>query len=177
MKNILIGVCGGISCYKVIDIANILTKMGFNVNVIMTENACKFITPLIFQTLTKNEVIVNMFDKHEGFDVKHISLATKADLVLVAPATANIIGKIANGIADDMLTSTLLAAKCPILVAPAMNDNMYSNSIVQDNLKKLEKFGFHIIEPQEGNLACGTIGKGKLASKETILNKVKELLN
>lgn len=177
MKNILIGVCGGISCYKVIDIANILTKMGFNVNVIMTENACKFITPLIFQTLTKNEVIVNMFDKHEGFDVKHISLATKADLVLVAPATANIIGKIANGIADDMLTSTLLAAKCPILVAPAMNDNMYSNSIVQDNLKKLEKFGFHIIEPQEGSLACGTIGKGKLANKNEIINKIKELLN
>lgn len=152
-KTVLLGVTGGIAAYKMANVASSLVKMGFNVHVIMTENATNFITPTTFETLTSNKCITDTFDRNFQFEVEHISLAKKADVVLIAPATANVIGKMANGIADDMLTTTLLACKCPKIVAPAMNTNMYENPIVQDNLEKLKRFGMEIIEPDVGLLA------------------------
>ena len=175
-KNILIGVTGGISAYKVCDIVSALKHKGANVNVIMSKNATKFITALTLETLSKNKVYVEMFDGEYEQEVRHISLARNADLVLVAPCSANVIGKLANGIADDMLTTTLIATKAQVIIAPAMNDNMYSNLIVQDNIRKLKKFGYKFIEPDTGNLACGYIGKGKLAKKEVILNYLESVL-
>lgn len=175
-KNILIGVTGGIACYKVCEIISYLIHEGANVDVIMTENATKFITPLTFETLSKSKVIVDMFSEREHVEVEHISLAQKADLILVVPATANIIGKVANGIADDMLSTTIMATSSPVVFAPAMNNGMYMNKIVQDNIGKLKVYGYKFVDPIEGNLACGYIAIGKLAKKETIIKYVKDTI-
>lgn len=175
-KNILIGVTGGIACYKICDVITHLKREGANVDVIMTDNATKFITPLTLETLAKRSVVVDMFHEKEHIDVEHISLARKADLVLLAPATANIIGKIANGIADDMLSTTVMATKAPVLIAPAMNNGMYENKIVQDNIKKLKRYGYKFIDPEEGNLACGYKAVGKLADKNAILESITKML-
>ena len=168
MKNILLIVTGSIAAYKAADLAHSLKKAGFDVDVIMTKNAAFFINPITFETLTGNKCIIDTFDRNFDFKVEHVSLAKKADLVVVAPATANIIGKIANGIADDMASTTIMAAKCHKIIAPAMNTAMYENPIVQENLKKLESYGYEIIEPATGLLACGDEGKGKLAPVEDI---------
>ena len=175
-KNVILGVSGGIAVYKACEIISRLKKLGANVDVIMTESASKFVTPLTFQSLSLNKVIFDMFDEPKYWEIGHIALAKKADIFLIAPATANIIGKIASGIADDMLTTTVMAAKCPILIAPAMNTNMYENDIVQENMEKLKHCGYHIIEPVEGLLACGDVGNGKLPEPVDIVNRVTELL-
>lgn len=175
MKNVILGITGSIAAYKAADIANILTKEGFNVDVIMTKNALEFITPLTFQTLTKNRVNTDVFQEILPLEVRHISLAQKADILLVAPASADIIGKLASGIADDMLTSVILAlGAIPKFIAPAMNTAMWENPIVRDNIKKLEKYGFTVIEPKEGRLACGDLGKGALADVSVIVDTVKK---
>lgn len=161
-KTIILGVTGSIAAYKIADLASMLVKQGCDVHVIMTKNGSKFITPITFETLTGNKCLIDTFDRDFQFDVKHISLAKKADLFMVAPASANIIAKLAYGIADDMLTTTILACKCKKIVAPAMNTNMYHNIIVQSNLKKLEEFGFEIVKPAVGMLACKDVGEGKL---------------
>ena len=174
--NIVIGITGGIAAYKACGIVSYLKSEGANVDVIMTKNACEFITPLTLETLSGNKVITDMFERPDYVDVKHISLARKADLFLIVPATANIIGKVANGIADDMLSTTIMATKAPVVFAPAMNDGMYSNLIVQDNIKKLKEYGYKFVEPATGHLACGYDGKGKLAKKEDIIDYVKVLV-
>lgn len=173
-KNILLGVTGGIAAYKMADVASMLVKLGADVHVVMTENATKFITAETFSVLTKNKVYVDVFDENpdDYVNVPHISLGTNADCILIAPATANIIGKIAHGIADDMVSTVVLPARCPILVAPSMNVYMLENPIVQDNITKLKKFGFTIIEPAEGHLACGYDGKGKLPTPEALVEQV-----
>lgn len=177
MKNILLGVTGSIAAYKAADIANILTKSGYSVHVIMTEAATKFISPLTLQTLTKNKVETYMFEEFNYSEVNHISLAKKADLCLIAPATANIIGKLACGIADDMLsTVTMAISGKPIVIAPAMNTAMYENPVTQRNIQTLKEYGYHFIEPKEAMLACGDLGKGALADVETIINTIKELM-
>jgi phosphopantothenoylcysteine decarboxylase len=177
MKNIILGVTGSIAAYKAADIAHQLYKDGFNVEVIMTEGATKIITPLTFRTLTKNRVYTDVFEDDFPSEVKHISLAQKADLVLIAPATANCIGKIAGGIGDDMLTTTILAIKNkPVLIAPAMNTNMWENPIVQDNITKLKKYGYQFIDPKEGMLAEGSIGKGPLADVDEIVKTVENII-
>lgn len=172
MKNIVVGISGGIAVYKIVDVVNTLTKKGYHVDVIMTNNAMEFVTPLTFQTLSHNKVVTNQFDPIDKWDTEHISLAKKADLFVVAPATANIIGKIANGIADDMLTTTVLATKAPIMIIPAMNTAMWENSIVQHNIKKLKEFGFIVTETDSGHLACGDIGSGKLLPVEEIVSRI-----
>ena len=174
--NIVVGITGGIAAYKACGIVNYLRKEGANVHIIMTNNACQFITPLSLEVLSGNKVITEMFDRPDYIDVKHISLAKKADLFLIIPATANIIGKVANGIADDMLSTTIMATKAPVIFAPAMNDGMYNNPIVQDNINKLKTYGYKIIEPTVGHLACGYEAKGKLANSETIIDYVKVLV-
>lgn len=173
-KNILLGVTGGIAAYKMADVASMLVKLNADVHVVMTENATKFITAETFSVLTKNEVYIDVFDENpdDYVNVPHISLGTNADCVLIAPATANIIGKIANGIADDMVSTVVLPATCPKLIAPSMNVYMLENPIVQDNIEKLRKFGYQIIEPAEGHLACGYDGKGKLPTPETLVEQV-----
>ena len=170
MKNILLIVTGSIAAYKAADLSHSLKKAGFDVDVIMTKNAAFFINPITFETLTGNKCVIDTFDRNFDFKVEHVSLAKKADLVVVAPASANIIGKIANGIADDMATTTIMAAKCHKIIAPAMNTAMYENPIVQDNLNKLKNYGYEIIEPATGLLACGDEGKGKLAPVEDIFS-------
>lgn len=173
MRNIILGVTGSIAAYKAADIANILTKRGYNVDVIMTKSAMEFITPLTFQSLTKNKVYLNMFEEITPKEIKHISLAKKADLCLIAPASANLIGKIASGIADDMLTTVVMAMNnVPVYICPAMNTNMYNNSIVQRNITTLSELGYRFIDPKEAVLACGDLGKGALADVETIINTV-----
>lgn len=174
--NIVIGVTGGIAAYKACGIVSYLKQQGANINVIMTKNACEFITPLTLETLSQNKVITDMFERPDYIDVKHISLARKADLFLIVPATANIIGKIANGIADDMLSTTIMATNAPVIFAPAMNNGMYDNPIVQNNLEKLRSYGFKIIEPSFGHLACGYVDKGKLPKNEEIIDYVKVLV-
>ncbi|MBQ6285482.1 MAG: bifunctional phosphopantothenoylcysteine decarboxylase/phosphopantothenate--cysteine ligase CoaBC [Bacilli bacterium] len=171
--NIVIGITGGIAAYKACGILSYLKSEGANVDVIMTKNACEFITPLTLETLSGNKVITDMFERPDYTSVKHISLARKADLFLIVPATANIIGKVANGIADDMLSTTIMATKAPVIFAPAMNNGMYENPIVQNNLEKLRSYGYKIIEPVIGHLACGCEAKGKLASNETIIEFLK----
>lgn len=175
-KNIVIGITGGIACYKVCEVITHLVREGANVEVIMTKNATEFITPLTIETLSKHKVVVDMFEKKEHIEVEHISLARKADLIVVVPATANIIGKVANGIADDMLSTTIMATRAKVVFAPAMNNEMYNNIIVQDNIAKLRKYGYDFVEPIEGNLACGYRAIGKLANKETIIAKIQKLL-
>ncbi len=177
MKNIILGVTGSIAAYKAAELAHLLYKDGYEVEVILTESAQKFITPLTFRSLTKNNVYTEMFRDDFPKEIKHISLAQKADLVLIAPATANIIGKIAAGIGDDMLSTTLLAVKNkPILIAPAMNTNMWENQIVQNNIEKLMKYGYQFIEPKESLLACGVVGKGALAELSDIRKAVAAIL-
>lgn len=170
--NIVVGITGGIAAYKACGIVSYLSGEGANVRVIMTENATKFITPLTLEVLSKNKVVVDTFERSDVIDVKHISLA-KSDLFLIVPATANIIGKVANGIADDMLSTTIMATRAPVIFAPAMNDGMYTNPIVQNNLKKLKEYGYKIINPIVGNLACGYNAVGKLPRNEEIIDYVK----
>lgn len=173
-KNILLAVTGGIAAYKMADVASMLVKQGADVHVVMTKNATNFIPAETFQVLTKNKVYTDCFDEDpdDYVNVPHISLGTSADCILVAPATADVIGKIANGIADDMVTTTILPALCPVLIAPSMNGYMFDNPIVQDNISKLKKFGYKIIEPSFGHLACGYDGKGKLPSPENLVENV-----
>ena len=171
-KSVVLGVSGGIAAYKALEVVSLLVKKGINVHVIMTESATKFVTPLSFQSLSQNMVTCDMFAEPKAWEIQHISLAEKADVFLVAPATANIIGKVANGIADDMLSTTIMATKSKVIFAPAMNTNMYENPIVQDNIRKLKSLGYEFIEPAEGRLACGTSGKGKLEKPEIIVDKV-----
>jgi phosphopantothenoylcysteine decarboxylase/phosphopantothenoylcysteine decarboxylase/phosphopantothenate--cysteine ligase len=174
MKEVILCVTGSIAAYKAAEIANLLTKSGINVTVIMTNAAAKFIAPLTFQTLTKNKVYTDMFEEITDYDVKHISLAQKADCLLIAPATANIIGKIASGIADDMLSTVVMAAwNKPVIICPAMNTAMYENAITQDNMNKLRNFGYQFVEPKESLLACGDLGKGALADVDLIVTTVK----
>lgn len=176
-KTVVIGVSGGIAVYKTLDVVSRLRKLGVNVNVIMTKSATEFVTPLSFQSLSQNYVVCDMFEDPKTWDVEHISLAKRADVFLIAPATANVIGKIANGIADDMLTTTVMATKAKVLIAPAMNTNMYENPILQRNINTLKELGYNFVEPESGRLACGDTGKGKLASPETIVDEVVKLLS
>lgn len=171
-KTVLLGVTGGIAAYKMPNVARMLKKMHCNVHVLMTQNATNFITPTTFETLTANKCLIDTFDRNFEFSVEHVALAKQADLVLIAPATANVIGKIANGIADDMLTTTVMACTCKCMVAPAMNHNMYHNSIVQENIEKLKRHGYEIIDPVCGMLANGDTGDGKLPSEETLVEYV-----
>ena len=176
-KNIILGVTSSIAAYKSANVASALVKKGCNVNVLMTENATNFINPLTFEELTKHKCIIDTFDRNVQYNVAHISLAVSADAFIIAPASANVIGKIANGIADDMLTTTVMACKCPVIISPAMNTNMYENPIVQDNLAKLERFGYIIVPPAEGRLACGTIGKGKMPDEQVLLDYLERALS
>lgn len=171
-KTVLLGVTGGIAAYKIANLASALVKLHADVNVIMTQNATNFINPITFESLTGNKCIVDTFDRNFKFKVEHIALAELADVFMVAPASANVIGKIANGIADDMLTTTFMACKKKKILAPAMNTNMYENPIVQDNIKKLKAYGMEIIEPATGYLACGTTGKGKLPDEKILLEYI-----
>ena len=175
-KCVVIGVTGGIAVYKALDVISALRKKDIKVHVIMTESASKFVNPLTFQSISQNMVVTDMFAEPKAWEIQHISLAQKADLMLIAPATANVIGKISNGIADDMLSTTVMATKAKVLIAPAMNTNMYQNPIVQNNISKLKDFGYKFIEPASGRLACGDIGIGKLADVNTIVERVIEEL-
>ena len=175
-KTIVLGVTGSIAAYKMAGVASALVKKGANVHVLMTKNATNFINPITFETLTNHKCLVDTFDRNFQFDVEHVSIAKQADLVLIAPASANVIGKIANGIADDMLTTTIMACTCTKLVSPAMNTNMYNNPIVQDNIKKLENYGYVMIEPECGRLACGDVGAGKLPSEEVLVESIEKHL-
>jgi len=172
-KNILLGVTGGIAAYKSANLASMLKKQGANVKVIMTENACQFITPMTFETLTAQKVYTDTFDRNFEFKVDHIELGKWADVFLIAPATANVIGKLANGIADDMLTTTALAMRCPIVVSPAMNTTMFENKVVKHNIMKLRTYGMDIILPASGHLACGDTGAGKMPEPEMLLEYIK----
>ena len=171
-KTVVLGVTGSIAAYKMANVASMLVKLHADVHVIMTENACQFITPVTFETLTGNKCMVDTFDRNFQFHVAHISIAKKADVLLVAPASANVIGKLANGIADDMLTTTAMACTCQKIVAPAMNTNMYHNPVLQDNLKKLEGYGFTVIAPEKGLLACRDIGDGKMPSEDVLVGYI-----
>lgn len=171
-KSIIIGVSGGIAAYKTAYLVSALSKTEADVNVIMTENACEFISPLVFETLTGNKCYVDTFDRNFKFDVEHISLAKKAGIFMIAPATANVIAKIANGIADDMLTTTFLASKCKKIVSPAMNTAMFENQITQDNIAKLKKYGIGVVEPQNGLLACGDTGAGKMPEPDFLFDVI-----
>lgn len=167
-KTIVLGVCGSIAAYKIANLVSSLVKKGANVHVIMTKNATNFIHPITFETLTGNKCLVDTFDRNFEFNVEHVSLAKQADVFMVAPASANVIGKIAGGIADDMLTTTLMACKCHKIISPAMNTNMFENPIVQDNIQKLKNYGYEIIEPASGYLACGDTGAGKMPEPEVL---------
>lgn len=168
-KTVLLGVTGGIAAYKTASLASMLVKNGYDVQVLMTQNATNFINPIVFETLTKHKCLIDTFDRNFEFSVEHVALAKWADIVMIAPATANVIGKLAHGIADDMLTTTVMACrKCRKIIAPAMNTEMYLNPVVQDNMKMLEKYGYEIIKPAEGYLACGDIGAGKMPEPEVL---------
>jgi phosphopantothenoylcysteine decarboxylase/phosphopantothenate--cysteine ligase len=168
-KTVVLAVSGSIAAYKIASLASSLVKLQADVHVLMTENATNFITPITFETLTGNRCLVDTFDRNFEFSVEHVSIAKKADVVLVAPASANVIGKIANGIADDMLTTTIMACKCRVIISPAMNTRMFENPILQDNLKKLEHYGYEIIQPAVGMLACRDLGAGKMPEPEVLL--------
>ena len=171
-KTVVLGVTGSIAAYKMANVASMLVKLHADVNVIMTENATNFINPITFESLTGNKCLVDTFDRNFQFNVEHVALAKRADIFMVAPASANIIGKIAGGIADDMLSTTIMAAKCPKLIAPAMNTNMLENPIVQDNIRKLQSYGYEIIESASGYLACGDTGKGKLPNEQLLVDYI-----
>jgi phosphopantothenoylcysteine decarboxylase/phosphopantothenate--cysteine ligase len=176
-KTVVLGVTGGIAAYKSCEIVSRLKKLGCNVEVIMTAHATEFVAPLSFEVLSGNKVVRDMFDREFKFDVEHISLAKKADLFVVAPATANVIGKIAGGIADDMLTTTIMASKAPKLICPAMNTNMLENEFVEKNISILEKQGYIFVDSTEGRLACGDSGKGKMAEPEEIVKRIVQILS
>jgi phosphopantothenoylcysteine decarboxylase/phosphopantothenate--cysteine ligase len=176
-KCVVVGVSGGVAVYKALDVISTLKKQDIDIHVIMTESATEFVTPLSFQSLSQNMVVTDMFAEPKAWEIQHISLAKRADLMLIVPATANIIGKVANGIADDMLSTTIMATKAPVVFAPAMNTNMYENVIVQENLTKLKRLGYSFIEPASGRLACGDVGKGKLADTKLISQYVISMLN
>ena len=171
-KHIVLGVTGGIACYKACELASLLVKQHADVQVIMTENATKFVTPITFEQLTGNKALTDTFDRNFVHSVEHIAVADKADMVIIAPATANIIAKLAHGIADDMLTTTVLACRCPKAIAPSMNTGMLENPVTQDNIETLRHYGWEIIEPDSGRLACGAVGKGKLPTPERLLESV-----
>ena len=171
-KNVVIGVTGGIAAYKTPNLVSMLVKAGYTVDVIMTENSGNFITPNTFEALTGRRCITDTFDRSHSFEIEHISLAEKADCFMIAPCTANVIGKIAGGIADDMLTTTIMACKCKKIIVPAMNTNMYENPIVQENMDKLARHGYEIVEADEGRLACGAVGKGKMPSPEVLFEYI-----
>lgn len=176
MKKITICVCGGIAAYKIASLVSALSKYNLDIQVIMTKNATEFITPLTLETLSKNKVVVDMFNESNAEYVGHIEYGQNTDLLVIAPATANIIGKTANGIADDMVSSTIIAATAPVLYVPAMNVKMYENKIVQNNIKKLKECGYYFLEPDTGMLACGYEGKGKLPKIETIIDKINDFI-
>jgi len=176
-KKIVLGVSGGIAAYKACELVSRLKKLNADVHVIMTASAAKFVTPLTFQSLSLNQVAVDMFDTPNYWEIEHISLAKQADVIVIAPATANIIGKLANGIADDMLSTTVMATKAKVLIAPAMNTNMYENPVLQRNIKLLSELGYIMIPPTEGRLACGDVGKGKMAEPAVIEKSIIDLLN
>lgn len=171
-KTVLLGVSGSIAAYKTASLASALKKLHADVHVLMTKNAVNFINPITFETLTGNKCLVDTFDRNFEYSVEHVSLAKKADVVMVAPASANVIGKIAHGIADDMLTTTIMACRCKKIIAPAMNTNMFQNPIVQDNLKILEKYGYEVISPASGYLACGDTGEGKMPEPQLLLEYI-----
>ena len=171
-KTVLLGITGSIAAYKIAYLASALKKLHADVHVLMTENATNFINPITFETLTGNKCLVDTFDRNFQFQVEHVSIAKKADVVMIAPASANVIGKLAHGIADDMLTTTIMACRCKKFISPAMNTNMFENPIVQDNLKTLEHYGYEVIDPAVGYLACGDTGAGKMPEPETLLNYI-----
>lgn len=171
-KTVLLGVTGSIAAYKIAYLASMLKKQQADVHVLMTRNATNFINPITFETLTGNKCLVDTFDRNFQFQVEHVSIAKKADVVMIAPASANVIGKLAHGIADDMLTTTIIACRCKKFISPAMNTNMFENPIVQDNLKTLEHYGYEVIDPAVGYLACGDTGAGKMPEPETLLNYI-----
>lgn len=171
-KTVVLGVTGSIAAYKIANLASMLSKLHAEIHVLMTENATNFINPITFETLTGNKCLVDTFDRNFQYSVEHVALAKKADVVLIAPASANVIGKIANGIADDMLTTTVMACTCHKIISPAMNTNMFNNPIVQDNIEKLKRFGMEVIQPDTGMLACKDIGAGKLPSEEVLLDYI-----
>lgn len=173
-KTVVLAVTGSIAAYKIATLASQLGKLHAEVHVMMTENATNFITPITFETLTGNKCLVDTFDRNFQFNVEHVSLAKKADVVVIAPASANVIGKLANGIADDMLTTTIMACKCKKIISPAMNTNMFENPIVQDNLKKLAYYGYEVIQPAVGLLACKDVGAGKMPDPEVLLEYIKK---
>ncbi|MEK0289773.1 bifunctional phosphopantothenoylcysteine decarboxylase/phosphopantothenate--cysteine ligase CoaBC [Caldifermentibacillus hisashii] len=172
-KKVLLCVSGGIAAYKAVQLTSKLTQNGFDVKVMMTGNATKFVTPLSFQAISRNDVYTDTFDEKDPAKIAHIDLADWPDVIIIAPATANIIGKLANGIADDMVSTTLLATEKPVFIAPAMNVHMYNHPVVQENIARLKSFGYHFIEPSEGYLACGYVGKGRLEEPEIIVEHVK----
>lgn len=176
-KNIVVGVTGGIAAYKALDVIGKLNRMGAKTFVIMTKNACEFVTALSFETLSKNPVTCDMFEDKKTWEVEHVSLAQKADMFLIVPATANIIGKVANGIADDMLSTTIMATEAPVVFAPAMNDKMYKNKIVQANINKLKEYGYYFVDPVVGNLACGCVAQGSLAGVDEIVDYVRKVMS
>ena len=171
-RTVVLAVTGSIAAYKIANLASMLVKLKADVQVLMTQNATQFINPVTFETLTGQKCLIDTFDRNFQYSVEHVALAKKADVVLVAPASANVIGKIANGIADDMLTTTVMACPCPKIISPAMNTNMYENPIVQENLGKLRRHGYTVIEPEVGLLACKDIGAGKLPSEEVLLDYI-----
>ncbi|MBU0503223.1 MAG: flavoprotein [Candidatus Omnitrophota bacterium] len=175
-KNIILGVSAGVAIYKACEITRLLKGAGFSVIVVMTEDSQKFIRPALFGALSGDKVYTGLFDEPQAWEIEHISLADKADLVLLAPATANIIGKIATGVCDDLLTCVVCATKAPVLICPAMNENMYENKIVQGNIKKLRSLGYRFVEPKKGMLACGRVGAGCLADIDVIMKEVKKIV-
>ena len=171
-KTVLLGITGSIAAYKIAYLASALHKLHADVHVLMTENATNFINPITFETLTGNKCLVDTFDRNFQFQVEHVSIAKKADVVMIAPASANVIGKLANGLADDMLTTTVMACRCQKILAPAMNTAMYENPVVQDNIRKLKNYGYEVITPASGYLACGNTGAGKMPEPETLLEYI-----
>lgn len=171
-KTVVLGVTGSIAAYKIANLTSMLVKLHADVHVLMTQNATNFINPITFETLTSHKCLIDTFDRNFNYNIEHVALGERADVVLVAPASANIIAKMANGIADDMLSTTVLACRCPKLVAPAMNTNMFENPITQANIKRLKEFGIEVIEPDCGRLACRTVGKGKMPSEQVLLDYI-----
>ena len=172
-KTVVLAVSGSIAAYKIANLASMLSKHHADIHVLMTKNATQFINPITFETLTGNKCLIDTFDRNFQYSVEHVALAKRADVVLAAPASANVIGKIANGIADDMLTTTIMACPCPKIISPAMNTNMYENSIVQENLEKLKRHGYTVIEPEVGLLACKDVGAGKLPAEDVLLDYIR----
>ena len=175
-KTVVLGVTGSIAAYKIASLASMLKKQGADVEVIMTKNAVNFINPITFESLTGNKCLVDTFDRNFQFSVEHVALAKRADVFLIAPASANVIAKVAHGLADDMLTTTFLACQCPKIIAPAMNTRMYENPVTQDNLETLCRYGWEVIAPASGRLACGAVGPGKMPEPDTLVQHILRVL-